>query len=223
MNLSVSQFLLFTTLNVAHGVLDVDKMKCQFYCIHSSHVMHMCIFNGGGKTVIELLRTRRSVRKYERKPLSAEALDIVKEAVLRSPSGRGVNPWKFIFIDDKELLHKLSQAKEHGSSFLEGAALGIVVCGDETRTDVWIEDCSIAAIIIQLTAHSLGLGTCWIQIRNRFHNRTKTSEVYIQELLGIPGKVRVESIISIGYPAETLRPISKADLAYTNISHNRYD
>ncbi|HEX2964458.1 MAG TPA: nitroreductase family protein [Syntrophorhabdaceae bacterium] len=173
--------------------------------------------------MLELLRTRCSIRKYETKPIQSETQNILKEAVLRSPSGRGINPWKFIFVDDKDLLQKLAKSKEHGSSFLKGAALGIVVCGDESKTDVWIEDCSIASIIIQLTAHSLGLGTCWIQIRNRFYDKSKTSEEYVRELLGIPREMRVESIISIGYPAETRRPVSTQDLTYKKIKCNRYD
>jgi nitroreductase len=63
-----------------------------------------------------------------------------------------------------------------------------------------VEDCSIAAIVAHLTAHSLGLGSCWIQIRNRAHSIEKTAEKHVQELLGIPSDLRVESIISIGFP-----------------------
>ena len=98
----------------------------------------------------------------------------------------GINPWTYIFVDDADLLAGLSRAKEHGSDFLKNAALGIVVCGDESKSDVWVEDCSIAAVVSHLTAHSLGLGSCWIQIRNRAHSIEKTAEQYVQELLGTP-------------------------------------
>jgi nitroreductase len=172
--------------------------------------------------MIDLLRTRRSIRQYEKKAIDKESLEIMKETLLRSPSSRGINPWTFIFVDDPEVLKELSKAKEHGSSFLKGAALGIVVCGDETQSDVWVEDCSIASIVAHLTAHSLGLGSCWIQIRNRPHSKGKTAEAYIQELLGIPKSLKVESIISIGFPAENKTPIPTEQLDYKKIKYNRY-
>jgi nitroreductase len=172
--------------------------------------------------MIDLLRTRRSVRRYERKVIEGQKVEIIKEAILRCPSSRGLNPWTFIFVDDPELLHRLSQVKEHGSSFLKDAALGIVVCGDETKTDVWVEDCSIAAIVAQLAAHSLGLGSCWIQIRNRPHSSRETAEDYLRGLLVIPKNLKVASIISIGYPAETAPPVPAGQLDYGKIRLNRY-
>jgi nitroreductase len=172
--------------------------------------------------MINLLRTRRSIRRYGRKPVEAEPLEILKEALLRSPSSRGFNPWTFIFVDKPDVLEQLSVAKEHGSAFLKGAALGIVVCGDETVSDVWVEDCSIASVVAHLTAHSLGLGSCWIQIRNRLRSGEQTAEQYIQALLGIPAHVRVEAIISIGDPAEAKSPVPKDKLDYGKIRHNRY-
>ncbi len=176
----------------------------------------------GRIAMIEILRTRRSIRKYEKKEIDKGLVDVLKEALLRCPSSRGNNPWTFIFVDDSELLHRLSQAKEHGSTFLKDAALGIVVCGDETKSDVWVEDCSITSIVVQLAAHSLGLGTCWIQVRNRFHSKEKTAESYIQELLGIPSHLGVECLIAMGYPAETKTPVPFEQLEYGKIKYNGY-
>jgi nitroreductase len=173
--------------------------------------------------MIDLLRTRRSIRKYELKPLDGHALDILKEALLRCPSSRGVNPWRFIFVDDRGLLGQLSETKKTGSQFLKGAALGIVVLGDETKSDVWVEDCSIASIVAHLAAHSLGLGSCWIQIRMRPHSEERSAEAYVQELLNIPGHVRVESIISVGFPGETKSPVPMEQLDYGRIGYNGYD
>jgi nitroreductase len=172
--------------------------------------------------MIEILRSRRSIRKYEKKSIHEEAVKILKEALLRCPSSRGFNPWTFIFVDEPGLLERLSKAKEHGSAFINKAALAIVICGDETRSDVWIEDCSIAAIIAHLTAHSLGLGSCWVQIRNRFHSSEKSSEAYVQELLGIPPNIKVEAIISLGFPGETPKPIPDGQLDYGKIRTNHF-
>jgi len=170
--------------------------------------------------MIELLKTRRSIRKYEKRQLDERSIEIMKEAMLYSPSSRGINPWNFIFVDRPDLLKKLSEAKEHGSAFLKDAALGIVVCGDETKSDVWIEDCSIASIIVQLTAHSIGLGSCWIQIRNRHYSEKESAEDYIRKILHIPERYRVLSIISIGYPAERKSPVSRDKLDFSKILYN---
>jgi nitroreductase len=172
--------------------------------------------------MIELLRTRRSIRKYETKPIDGPSLEILKEALLRCPSSRGNNPWSFIFVDRPDLLDLLSESKERGSQFLKDAPLGIIVCADETKSDVWVEDCSIASIVVQLVAHSLGLGSCWIQIRNRLHSSAKDAGEYIQELLGIPRNVKVESVIALGFPAEAKTPVPFGDLDYGKIRYNGY-
>ena len=172
--------------------------------------------------MIELLRARRSVRKYEDRPIDPETIEILKEAALRSPSSRNIKPWQFIFVDDRGLLAELAQSKPHGASFLAGAALGVVVCADAGKSDTWIEDCSIASIIIQLTAQSLGLGSCWVQIRGRDHADGSPAEDHIRKLLGLPENLAVESIMSIGYPAETKAPIPKEALDMEKIRHNRW-
>ncbi|HOK58625.1 MAG TPA: nitroreductase family protein [Methanothrix sp.] len=168
--------------------------------------------------MIELLRSRRSIRRYKAKEIEPEKIEILKEAALRSPTSRGINPWRFFFIRDRKKLEELSRAKESGSSFLKDARLGVVVCAKESESDVWIEDCSIASIIMQLTAHSLGLGSCWIQIRNRMHSADKTSEEYVREVLRLPADLRVESIIAFGYPDEVKQPMPAEDLEYGKIT-----
>lgn len=172
--------------------------------------------------MIDILRNRRSIRKYVPESLDKKLIDFIAEALLRSPSSRNINPWEFIQVDDSAILKKLSRAKAHGSNFLENAPLGIVVCGDETKSDVWVEDCSIASIIAQLQSHSLGLGSCWIQIRNRHHNSEISAEKYIQNLLKIPSHLRVESIIAIGIPDEKKQPLSKEKLDYGKLHKNLY-
>jgi nitroreductase len=98
--------------------------------------------------MIELLRRRRSIRKFSAAIIAPETVETLIEAALRAPSSRGINPWEFILIDNPEMLSKLSKAKQHGSEFLKNAPLAIVVCADSGKSGVWTEDCSIAAIII---------------------------------------------------------------------------
>lgn len=172
--------------------------------------------------MIELLRKRRSIRKYTDQPVESEKITILTEALLRAPSSRSINPWEFIVVDDQSVLQQLATAKQHGSDFLKGAPLGIVICADSAKSDVWVEDCSIAAILAQMTALTLGLGSCWIQIRNRSRKSGETSEAFIQQLLGIPEHVKVECIIAIGYPAETRRGLPAAQLQKAKVKSNHY-
>ena len=58
--------------------------------------------------MIELLRNRRSIRKYTDMSIEAEKIELLKEAVLRSPSSRNFDPWEFIFVDDRKLLKQLA-------------------------------------------------------------------------------------------------------------------
>lgn len=166
--------------------------------------------------MLELLRKRKSIRKFKKDRIDQARIDDLKEAVLRSPSSRGSKPWKFFFVQDAEVIKRLSRCKESGSSFLKDAPLAVVVCGDETVSDVWIEDCSIAAIILHLTAESLGLGGCWIQVRNRSHNAELTAEDYIRKDLDIARPLRVLAIIAIGVPDEV-----KAGHPFESLDHSK--
>ncbi|MGD8758520.1 MAG: nitroreductase family protein [Deltaproteobacteria bacterium] len=171
---------------------------------------------------MSLIEKRRSIRRFTGREVESEKIDVLVEAALRSPSSRGVNPWRFIVVTNQSLLEKLSSAKHHGSAFLRNAPLGIVICGDPDKSDVWVEDCSIASILIHLAAASLELGSCWIQIRERMYERTKTAEAYVKGILDIPANLRVESIVAIGYPDEKKPPHKKEELQYEKVHHDSY-
>jgi len=171
---------------------------------------------------LSLVQKRRSIRQYLERPVEKEKIELLVEAALRSPSSRGFNPWEFIVVTDRDLLEKLSKAKTHGASFLKNAPLGIVVCADPEKCDVWVEDASIASIFLHLAAESLELGSCWIQIRMRMHDQTKTAQEYVQELLNIPENLNVEAMIAIGYPAESKPPHRKENLPYEKVYYNEY-
>ncbi len=163
--------------------------------------------------MIDVLRQRRSIRKFTATPLTDQQLALLQEAVLRAPSSRGRNPWQFIFVTDREQLKALSKAKPHGAGFLAEAAVAIILCADPECCDVWIEDCAIAAFILQLTAEDLGLASCWAQIRCREHDETMGAETYVRRTTNIPDHLRVAAIIGIGnaneekpgHPDESLR------------------
>lgn len=169
------------------------------------------------RSFLDMLRSRRSIRKYRPERLEPETVDLLREIALRSPSSRGINPWRFVFVQSPETLRKLAESKAHGSAFLAGAALGVVVCAEESESDVWVEDCSIASTLLHLGAHSLGLGSCWIQIRNRRSADGTSSEERIRDVLGLPDTFRVESIVGVGRPAETKEGVPEEELQFDKI------
>jgi len=164
-------------------------------------------------SLFELLRTRRSIRKYLPKSVESEKIIQITSAALMAPASKRSNPWEFIVVEDTQKLLKLSECRAHSSQMLADSPLGIVVIADKTKSDVWMEDASIAAIIMQLQAHELGLGSCWIQVYGRDKDEFTTSETYIRDLFQIPEQFGVLCIISIGYPNEEKKPFETEKLA----------
>ena len=171
---------------------------------------------------LELLRKRRSIRQFLPRAVESSKIDALIEAAVRSPTSRGRNPWEFIVVNDQKLLNKLGNAKQHGSAFLSDAPLAIVVTADKDKSDVWTEDCSIAAIIIQLAAEELGLGSCWVQIRLRPHDTGSTAESFVKDLLGLPDTHVVECIVGIGYPAEQKPGHLAENLPFAHVHRNTF-
>ena len=69
---------------------------------------------------IDLLRKRRSIRTFQDKPVEQVKIDLLIEAMLRSPSSRGLNPWGFVVVQNRETIEAMSRAKQHGSAFMKG-------------------------------------------------------------------------------------------------------
>jgi nitroreductase len=173
--------------------------------------------------MLEILRNRRSVRQFDTRPVEDEKIELLTEALVRSPSSRSINPWAFIMVSSREIITALSSCKPHGAGFLANAPLAVVIIGDTSRSDTCIEDCSISAITLQYAAETLGLGSCWCQIRLREHGGDITAEEYLRELLGIPGNYLVESIIGIGYAAEARKGHARESLDWGKVHYNRFD
>ena len=153
-------------------------------------------------TFMDILTTRRSVRKYKNESIPKEKIEKILQAGLISPSGRNRRPWELIVVEDKEVLKKLSVARDHGASMLEGAGAAIIVFAKPELTDVWTEDCCIVMSNMHLMATALGVGSCWIQGRLRVSEDGRTTEDYIKELLGVPENYKLEAMLSLGIPDE---------------------
>ncbi len=167
--------------------------------------------------MLDLLRTRRSIRKFQDKEVEEEKTQELLKGALMAPSSKNKKPWELIVLKNKEKLHQVSQCRGKISAFIENAAFGIIVVADPEVSDVWIEDASIIAAILHLQAHSLGLGSCWIQVRDRQTPEGGSTEDYLKEVLSIPEKYRVECMIAVGYPAQERRPHNEEKLPYHKI------
>ncbi|MFQ6059955.1 MAG: nitroreductase family protein [Thermoplasmata archaeon] len=157
-------------------------------------------------SVFEVLRRRRSIRAYREQDIPSEVVERIITAAFFSPSSRNRRPWHFVLTTDEETTQRLSKVTQENSSFASGAPLVIAVCADARIASRWIEDCSIASIIIQLTAAELGLGSCWIQIRGNTYQDGRSAEDYVREVLNIPSSMRVLCLLSLGYPDEEKTP-----------------
>ncbi len=169
--------------------------------------------------LIDLLRTRRSIRRFRDCRVEEEKVDLLIEAALRSPSSRNRQPWEIIVVTDPPLIAQLATAKPDGSALLQGAPLVIVVCATPDRSDVWVEDASIVTTLLHLEAHELGLGSCWVQIRLRRHDERQTAADHVADVLGLAPGITVEAMLAIGYPAENKDGHPQASLAYEKVSY----
>lgn len=153
--------------------------------------------------MIEKLAKRRSIRRYTSEHIPENKIKTIMTAALMSPTSRNLRPWKFLVVQDKELLLKLTDAREGSADMLKTADAAVIVTADTTVNDVWIEDCSIAMSNMHITAAEQGVGSCWIQIRNR-RSRIKgiTSEEYVRKLFDLDETYAVEAVLSLGIASE---------------------
>ena len=164
-----------------------------------------------------LLIQRRSIRKYKDELLQAEETEMILKAALLSPTSKNAHSWQFVVVENKEMLEKLSRCKEHASKFIADCALAVVVLGNPLVSDVWIEDASIASIAMQLQAEDIGIGSCWVQIREREYNEHIRAADYVSEMLEIPMPYEVLSIIAFGKKEKERRPNDVEALLWENV------
>ena len=160
----------------------------------------------------ELIKNRRSMRKFTDEELTQDEVVTLMKAALMSPSSKRSNSWQFVVIDDKEMLTELSHCKEQA----------IVVMADPLASDVWIEDAAIASIMIQLQAEDLGLGSCWVQVRERFTATGMPSDEFVHGILDIPLQLQVLSVIAVGHKGMERKPFNEEHLQWEKIHINKF-
>ena len=155
---------------------------------------------------LEVIEKRRTHRKYSDRPVDREILDAIVRVAQTAPSSRNSKSTAFMIIEDRDTLDALSQMRDYGASPLKGAQAGILVLGDTTKTDLWVDNCAISATFIQLAVTAMDLVSCWIHINGRLCLKDepdgRKSDDYVRELLGIREGLRPYCAVAIGYPEE---------------------
>ncbi|WP_319763372.1 nitroreductase family protein [Maridesulfovibrio sp.] len=149
--------------------------------------------------VLEAIHSRRSIRKYEDKPVSEETIKELLGAAMMAPSAGNAQPWQFIVVDDREKLDAIPAINQY-AAMVKNAPLGILVCGDlslEKYAGYWVQDCSAAIQNLLLAVHAKGLGAVWTGI----HPIKERVEGYTK-LFNLPEQVIPLGFMVIGHPAQ---------------------
>lgn len=153
----------------------------------------------------EVIQKRHSVRKYTDQPVDREIIDTIIAIAETAPSSKNTHSSAFMVVEDKDTLAAIAEMRDRGSAFVKDAAAAIVVMGDTSKTDIWVENASISATFIQLAATALDLGSCWVHVRERQRSKNDpsrgTAEEYLRGLLGIKEEYKVLCVIALGYEA----------------------
>jgi nitroreductase len=150
--------------------------------------------------VLDAILGRRSVREYTSQPVGDAQIRTLLEAAMAAPSASDLRPWEFIVVRDEQLKRTLAGVHQW-AGMAARAPVVFVVCGDERRSDHWVEDTSAATENLLVQAAGMGLGGVWIGIYPR-----PPREEAVRRALGIPEHVRVLCLVPIGYPVAAPAP-----------------
>ena len=156
--------------------------------------------------LMEAIRTRRSIRKYEDKPISKEMVREILDAAMMAPSAGNAQPWQFVVVDDHKILDGMVDMHPH-IKMVAQAQLGVVVCGDlglEKFPGYWVQDCAAAMQNLLLAIHAQGLGAVWTGIYP-MEDRVAA----FKELFNMPEQVVPLGFVPIGWPAQQLNSTSR--------------
>jgi len=156
--------------------------------------------------LLDLIKQRRSVRKFTDQPVTDEQLRAVLEAAVSAPTRLDLQPWHFVVLRDKTLQRKLSEnLRLH--AYLETAPVVIAVWGEPERTSTWLMDCCAAIENLLLAAQAVGLGAVWVGGPDvAFWGAT---EELLRQEIGAPKEVRLVSLVALGVPAARPAPHGK--------------
>ncbi len=172
--------------------------------------------------LLDIMQKRRSVRDYTGGQIPKEDLEKILQAGLLSVSSRAIRPWELIVVKDRSTLDVMSGCREKGAGALSKAGAAVVVVANEDLSDVWIEDCSVVMTNMHLMADSLGLGSVWIQGRNRKAADGEMTEEYLRKILNFPANYRLCAMLAIGVAVNHPPQNELSNLNYEKIHSEKF-
>lgn len=176
-------------------------------------------------SLVNLLASKRhSVRKYTDHPIEPSILTDILESALKAPTSKNSRGVRFVVVEDKDTLLKLSQGRKCGSAFVANAPLAVVVCVDTTISARPMIDATIAATYLQLAVTDNDLGSCWSHVADTEAANGSSVEKYVCDLLNLPEHYGVLCIIAIGDPEDfaALEPREK-ELEWEHVYIEKYE
>ncbi len=156
--------------------------------------------------ILNLLKSRRSIRIYQDKPVPRDLLLQILEAGRWAPTGANLQPWHFIVVTDSETRKRIGDAARFffiKSSHVEKAPVVLVLGFDTRKGKYGRYDATLAGGNMMTMATSYGLGTCWIGAFD---------EPKVKEILEIPKDIEVVGLITLGYSDESAEIPSRVEL-----------
>ncbi len=172
--------------------------------------------------MLDLLKKRRSIRKFTETKVSDESRDLILKAGLLAPTGMGIRHIEFICIENKESIESLANIKAHGASPFKTATLAIVVLGDTQASKTWLEDASIATSYMQLQIEELGLGSTWIQLNKRQSPSGEDSDQILRAYFGYPEHMSVLCALAIGHKNESKDTYTDEFIDFSKVHKEKY-
>lgn len=153
-------------------------------------------------TVIEVIKSRRSIRKYQDIVIPDAVLTEIIECARLAPSGHNAQPWRFVIVTDKELKLQITKMARWGSFIKDAYACIAVFC--ERNAECKLEDACAATENIMLAAWHYSLGSCWVNSYKKEHS------ISVEKLLNCPETHELTTLITLGYPDETPKRTKKS-------------
>jgi nitroreductase len=147
---------------------------------------------------MEVIFNRRSIRKYEDRPVEQEKIEKLLRAAMQAPSAVNQQPWEFIVVQNKEKLKQIAAMGPY-AKMVESAAVAIVAVANRNEYKIptsWQQDMGAAVQNLLLEAAALELGAVWLGVAT-----AKEHSDYIQEIFKLPDSIQPFAIIPVGYPA----------------------
>lgn len=147
--------------------------------------------------LLETIKTRRSIRQFQDKPVPESHIRTIIEAAMMAPSAGNQQPWHFVIVSDRARLDAIPSYHPHSKMVLQ-APVAILICGDPAGKpwpDYWVQDCSAATQNLLLAARDLGLGTVWAGIYP-----AEDRMAGFRKSFAIPEHVFPFALVPVGWP-----------------------